>query len=183
MAPSLPARSQKTRARRCRRAPVSARAMPLPEDVVDRVDDFAGVDLEHHRIIKKKHPAIRAISRRQIVIIGIVDPVVLFEQDRVQAKADREATIAIIPAMRRIIARQVEVIPIMLSRATPVLPVVVAPATVPGAAAAIVGALPAIAAPVAALAIIAAPVATQTVIATPVAASALLAAIGRCGCC
>src|SRR3546814_12393740 len=50
-------------------------------------------------------PAIRAVGRRQPVIIRVVDPIAGAEQQRIHPEADREAAIAVLPAVRRIIAR------------------------------------------------------------------------------
>src|SRR3546814_2886238 len=51
-------------------------------------------------------PAIRAVGRRQPVIIRVVEPIAGAEQQRIHPEADREAAIAVLPAVRRIIARQ-----------------------------------------------------------------------------
>ncbi|VVT13056.1 membrane hypothetical protein [Sphingomonas sp. EC-HK361] len=113
----------------------AGREVHLPEDVVDRVDDLAGIQIDEQRVVVVAHPAIRAICLRQAVVVRIVDPVALREQDRRQPEPDREAAIAIVPAVRRIIARQVERAAIARPVAVPVIAIVLPPAAIPVAAA------------------------------------------------
>src|SRR5690242_15129591 len=157
----------------------------LPEDVVDHVDDLAGIDIDEQRVVVIAHPAIRAIGRRQAVIIGIRNPVVRAEQDRIEPEADAEAAVAVIPAIGRVIARQaidaavahpviapviaVVAAPIMVVRTAPAA-IVIAPTAVGTARRAVPLVRSAIAIPVAAIGVIAIaiPVAVVRAIVIPV---------------
>src|SRR3546814_8746532 len=75
-------------------------------------------------------PAIRAVGRRQPVIIRVVDPIAGAEQQRIHPEADREAAIAVLPAVRRIIARQAIGRAVAGAIIAPVVAAIVAPAAI-----------------------------------------------------
>src|SRR5690606_41432357 len=111
----------------------------LPEEVVDHVHHFAGVDVHQQHVVVVADPAIGTVDRRQAVLPRTVDPVAAAEQQRVEIAAYAEAAIAVV-AIGRVIDADVEHHPVAVAVTPPVVTVVVAPAAVP---AAIVAAVPA----------------------------------------
>src|SRR5436305_4408079 len=138
------------------------RLMPLPEEVVDRVEHFSGVDVDEQHVVIIADPFGARFGRRQAILPGVADPVALIVEERIEEDADREAVIAV-AAIGRIIRPEVEEAAVAVAVALPIVAIVVAPVPVPIATAAIV------AAPVSAVvAIVAPPIAA--VVAPPVAA-------------
>jgi len=135
----------------------------LPEEVVDHVDNLAGVNVDQQDIVVIAHPLRPVGRRRQAILPGIADPVTLVVEQRVQEQADREAAVAPVP-VGRIIRRQVEDVPVPAAPRAPIVAVVVAPAAIP------------VVAPVAVAAPAVAPVAVVPVVA-PVAPVAIAAAV------
>src|SRR6185369_5952938 len=138
-----------------------------PEDVADHVDDIAVANIDQQRIVIIADPAQVAVGRRQAIGPGIVDPVIVAEQQAVEIGAYREAAIAIGPAIRHGIAGQAIDIAVILPIIRPVIPVVLTPVAVPST---LVG--PAI--PIQAATIVVAPVAALQVVPGPVAALPLV---------
>ena len=68
----------------------------LPEEVVDHVNDFAGVDVDQQHVVIITDPARARIGGRQPILPRIADPVVVREEQRLQEISDREAPVAVI---------------------------------------------------------------------------------------
>src|SRR5690606_32627794 len=66
----------------------------LPEEIVDRVEYFAGIDVHQQHVVIVAHPLRARGRRRQPIVEGIADPVAAAEEQRIQEEADREAPIA-----------------------------------------------------------------------------------------
>ena len=79
--PSNSCRSARSPDRRGPHLALPGKSVGLPEEVGDRVDHLAAVDVDQQRIVIIAYPAIGAVSGRQTIIAGIADPVILREED------------------------------------------------------------------------------------------------------
>src|SRR5690606_29587770 len=117
----------------------------LPEEVVDHVDHFAGVDVHQQRIVVVAHPAVRAVGIGQAVLPRIVDPVAAAEEQAVEEVAGAHPAIAVVP-VRRVIDADMEHAAVGVAMALPVVAAVIAPVVVPAAVIVAVVAAPVVAA-------------------------------------
>ena len=101
-------------------------ALILPEEVVDHIDHFAGIDIDQHNIVVISHPTIWAIDFRQAVRPGIVDVVTRAEEQAIEIEADAQPVVAM-RAVRRVIAAKAEDAAMRAAIVTPAIPAAVAP--------------------------------------------------------
>src|SRR5215204_2194909 len=97
----------------------------LPEEIVNDVDDEPRVDVHQQRVVIITHPAIGAICRRQVIHPRVVEPVSRPVIIRSEAVTGGEATIT--PAVRIIVAAELENRTMTVTIARPVISIVPAP--------------------------------------------------------
>ena len=91
-----------------------------------------GWNIDEQHVVIVADPAIGAVHRRQAIAVRIVDPVLLVVEHIRQAEPDREAAIAIAPAIGRIIALVPEQTPVAVAIALPVIALIAPPVVVIG---------------------------------------------------
>src|SRR5690606_4148193 len=127
-------RSARARGLRRYRATLPGRSAGrgLPEEVVDHVDDLAGVDVDQQDIVVIAYPAVGAVDCRQAVLPRVVDPVVAAVEQRADEGADAEPPVRVIP-VRRVVGADAEHHAVGIAIVVPVVAAVVAPVAVPPA--------------------------------------------------
>src|SRR5688500_12061344 len=71
------------------------RVSDLPEEVVDHVHHFTGVEVHQQYVVKVADPSCPRISWGQAVLPGICNPVAARIERRSETQADRETAVAI----------------------------------------------------------------------------------------
>jgi hypothetical protein len=106
--------------------------MGLPEEVVDHVYDFTGVDIDQQDIVIIPNPLVRSVSGREPVAVRIIDEEARLEEQAVEEEAPLQAAVPVRSERRVVRARVVDeavVTPII----DPVVIALAAPTIVPAA--------------------------------------------------